>query len=482
MDASSGSPENLPKAVPRPGCRPIELFVPEIRQMIESRSYGPLKDLLKEINPIDLADGLHRFAPEQQLLLFKLLEPVRMMEVFEELEFSEQDYILRHLDDQYLAPLLQDIPTNMTAKLFKKMPDKLVKKMSNLMNHERAEVVHDIMEYPANTVGAIMRTNFVNVGADMTAKATLALLQARSRVRIEEDINTIFVTNGNRRLLGGVALRTLIAAPSDIKMREIMSPMSPIRILVTMDREEASDIFSRYKIFAAPVVDENNRLLGVLDASAVIKIIEKETTEDIQKLAGVEALDEPYFQTTFTNMVKKRATWLCVLFVGETLTATAMSFFEHEIARAVVLALFIPLIISSGGNSGSQAATLIVRALALKEITFKDWWRVMRREFASGLVLGVILGGIGFCRIFLWAQFSSIYGEHYILVALSVALALVLVVMWGSLSGSILPIILKKIGLDPAVVSAPFVATLVDVTGLIIYFTVSMFVLKGTLL
>ncbi len=476
------TPENRPKPVPRQGCRPIELFIPEIKQLTESRSFAPLKQLLAEINPIDLADGFDVLSEEQQMVVFKLLEPGRMMEVFEELEPKEQQFILQHLEDHHLAPLLQDIPSDVTAKLFKKMPDKMVKKMSNMLNKEQATVVQDIMDYPPHTVGAAMRTNFINVGPDTTARATLALLQTRSRVRIEEDIHTIYVTNGNRRLLGGVALRTLIAAPGDIKMKDIMSPMSPIRIPVTMDREEASKIFSRYDIASAPVVDENNRLLGVLDAGDVIHIIEQESTEDIQKLAGVEALEEPYFQTSFTNMIRKRATWLCVLFVGETLTATAMSFFEHEIARAVVLALFIPLIISSGGNSGSQAATLIVRALALKEITFKDWWRVMKREFASGLVLGLILGAIGFCRIFLWAQFTSIYGPHYLLVASSVAGALVLVVLWGSLSGSILPIMLKKIGLDPAVVSAPFVATLVDVTGLVIYFTVSMFILKGTLL
>lgn len=468
---------------PPPICRPIELFVPEIKLLLDKKAFEELKELLSEINPIDLADGFQDFPPEQQILIFKLLKPIRMMEVFEELEFSQQEHILQHLDDQSLAPFLQDIPAEGAAKLFKKLPEKMIKKMSNLMHKERMELIEDILEYPPHTVGAIMRSNFINVGPDTTAKATMSLLQARSRVRIEEDIHMIFVTNGNRRLLGGVALRTLIAAPADIKMKEIMSPMSPIRIPVLMDREEASEIFSRYKTMSAPVIDQNGRLVGVLDADDVIQVIEKESTEDIQKLAGVEALDMPYFETPFMEMVKKRATWLCVLFVGETLTATAMTFFEKEIASAVVLALFIPLIISSGGNSGSQAATLIVRALALKEIGFKDWWRVMRREFATGLVLGSILGIIGFLRIFLWAHvFPDIYGPYYLLIAFSVGTSLVGVVMWGSLSGSILPIILKRIGLDPAVVSAPFVATLVDVTGLVIYFSVGLVVLKGTVL
>ncbi len=479
---------NLTSALPRTSgsksvlCRPIELFVPEIKQLLDAKSYVALKELVNDINPIDLADGLPSFTPDQQILLFKLLNWVRMMEVFEEAEHAIQKHILEHLDDQSLTPFLQDISTGLTAKLFKKMPDKMVKKLTALMNAERVEAVQDIMEYPSQTVGAIMRTSYIHVPPDTTARATMALLQARSRVRVEDNINIIFVTNENRKLLGGVDLRTLIAAPTEIKMREIMSPMSPIRIPVTMDREDAADIFIRYKIMSAPVVDENGLLVGVLDADDVLKVIEKESTEDIQKLAGVEALEDPYFTTTFSHMIRKRASWLCVLFVGETLTATAMGFFEHEIARAVVLALFVPLIISSGGNSGSQAATLIVRALALKELTFRDWWKVMKREFASGLVLGLILGTLGFFRIFIWAQFTNLYGPHYLLVAVSVALALVLVVMWGSLSGSLLPILLKRLGLDPAVASAPFVATLVDVTGLVIYFSVALIVLKGTLL
>ncbi len=463
-------------------CRPIELFVPEIKQMLAERRLEELHGLLTEMNPIDLADGFTEFPPEQQVLMFMLLPPVRMMEVFEELNYKEQEYLLQHLDDQSLMPLLQDIPADVTAKLFKKMPDRMVKKMSILMNKERAEVVQDIMEYPEKTAGSIMRSNFINVGPDTTAKATMALLQARSRVREEEDIHMIFVTNGNRKLLGGVALRTLIAAPSDIKMHEIMSPMSPIRIPATMNREEASEIFSRYKILSAPVVDENNRLVGVLDADDVIQVIEQESTEDIQKLAGVQALEEPYFQTHILNVVKKRATWLCVLFLGQTLTATAMGFFEGEIARAAVLALFIPLVISSGGNSGSQAATLIVRALSLKEITFRDWWHVMNREIISGLLLGLVLGSLGFAGIMGWGYFTHIYGPHYPHVALTVALSLILIVMWGSTAGSLLPIFLKRLGLDPAVASAPFVATLVDVTGLVIYFSVSLLVLKGTLL
>lgn len=462
--------------------RPIELFIPEIRLLLQNKQLNELKTLLSEINPIDLADGFRDFTPEQQILLLKLLRPIRMMEVFEELDLAQQEYIIQHLEDQTLAPLLEGIPEEVTAQLFKKLPDKIVKKMTKLMKQERVETVCDILEYPPQTVGSIMKPHVMSVDKDLTARATLDILQARARVRRGDEIHTIYVTNGSQKLIGAVPLQTLIAAPADIKIKDIMSPVSVIKIPATMDKEEAAKVFGRYKIMSAPVVDEQNRLIGTINAEDAIQVIQAEDTEDIQKLGGTEALQEPYFRIPFVQMVKKRVTWLCVLFIGETLTATAMSFFENEIARAVVLALFIPLIISSGGNSGSQAATLIVRALALKEITFKDWWRVMRREFASGLALGTILGTLGFAGIVLWSQVTTVYGPHYVLVAIAVGLALVLVVLWGSLSGSLLPIFLRRVGVDPAVASAPFVATLVDVTGLIIYFSVAMVILKGTLL
>jgi magnesium transporter len=223
-------------------------------------------------------------------------------------------------------------------------------------------------------------------------------------------------------------------------------------------------------------------LIGIVTADDMLDVASEEATEDIQKLGGSEALDEPYTTIALGKMVKKRAGWLVVLFLGEMLTATAMSYFEDEIARAVVLALFVPLIISSGGNAGSQAATLVIRALALGEFRLRDWWRVMRRELAAGLLLGMILGCIGFLRIVVWAQFSDIYGPHYLLVASTVGASLVGIVLWGSLTGSMLPLALKKLGFDPATSSAPFVATLVDVTGLVIYFSVAFLILRGTLL
>ena len=244
----------------------------------------------------------------------------------------------------------------------------------------------------------------------------------------------------------------------------------------------AVEVFRKYDRTALPVVDSHGRLVGIVTLDDVIDVAEEEATREIQKFGGLEALDEPYMSTPLLEMVRKRATWLVILFVGEMLTATAMGYFEDEIAKAVVLALFVPLIISSGGNSGSQAATLIIRALALGEVKLRDWFRVMRREILSGLLLGTILGTIGFLRIAIWSSFSNIYGEHWMLVGLTVACSLLGIVLWGTLTGSMLPFILKRLGLDPATSSAPFVATLVDVTGLIIYFSVAMVILRGTLL
>lgn len=462
--------------------RPIEIFIPEIKSLLSARNFDELKGILSEINSIDLADGFERFPPEQQLLLLRLLKPDRAVEVFEELDIPQQQYIIQHLDDATLAPLLEGVPPEVTARILKKLPARCTRKMSELLKHEQFECIQSAMEFPANSAGALMQTDLIPIHPDMTVRAALERIQAASRIRKEKSIDHLYVTNGGGKLAGGLPLNVLISAPADMRVRDLMTPVSFFKIPVDMDQEEAAKIFSKYKLPSAPVVDADSRLIGTLSANDIIEVIEEETTEDIQKLAGVEVLDKPYFQVTFREMIRKRAAWLCVLFLSESLTAVAMGYFEGEIAKAVVLALFIPLIISSGGNSGSQASTLIVRALALREVTFGDWWRVMRREFVSGLTLGVILGSIGFGMIFIRSQFMSIYGPHYMLVGATVALALVLVVLWGSLCGSLLPIILKRLGFDPAVASAPFVATLVDVTGLVIYFLVGMAVLKGTLL
>ena len=324
-----------------------------------------------------------------------------------------------------------------------------------------------------------MTPDFVSVRKEWTLRHVLDHVRAHGRD--SETLNVIYVVNGNNRLIDDLRIREILLAP----LHAIVSDLCDNRFVslnASDDKKEAVKVFRQYDRTVLPVIDSHGRLVGIVTLDDVLDVAEEEATREIQKFGGLEALDEPYMSTPLLEMIRKRASWLVILFVGEMLTATAMGYFEHEISRAVVLALFVPLIISSGGNSGSQAATLIIRALALGEVKLRDWWRVMRREVLSGLLLGLILGTIGFVRIALWSAFSSLYGEHWMLVGLTVSCSLLGIVLWGTITGSMLPFILKRLGMDPATSSAPFVATLVDVTGLIIYFSVALVILHGTLL
>ena len=324
-----------------------------------------------------------------------------------------------------------------------------------------------------------MTPDFVSVRKEWTLRHVLDHVRAHGRD--SETLNVIYVVNGNNRLIDDLRIREILLAP----LHAVVSDLCDNRFVslnATDDKKEAVKVFRQYDRTVLPVIDSHGRLVGIVTLDDVLDVAEEEATREIQKFGGLEALDEPYMSTPLLEMIRKRATWLVILFVGEMLTATAMGYFETEIKRAVVLALFVPLIISSGGNSGSQAATLIIRALALGEVKLRDWWRVMRREVLSGLLLGLILGTIGFLRIALWSAFSSLYGEHWMLVGLTVSCSLLGIVLWGTLTGSMLPFILKRLGMDPATSSAPFVATLVNVTGLIIYFSVALVILHGTLL
>ncbi|MCX6952443.1 MAG: magnesium transporter, partial [Verrucomicrobia bacterium] len=325
----------------------------------------------------------------------------------------------------------------------------------------------------------MMTLDFVAVHPEWSVREALDYIREHGYDR--ETLNIVFVVDADGRLIDDIRVRRFLIAPLDSPVRALLdgnyTMLSP-----TDDREKALGLFKKFDRVALPVVDENRKLIGIVTVDDMLDVAEEEATEDIQKLGGSEALDEPYTTIALSRMVKKRASWLVVLFLGEMLTATAMGFFEGELEKAIVLSLFIPLVISSGGNAGSQAATLVIRALALGEFKLRDWWKIMRRELAAGTALGVILGTIGFLRIAVWSMFSKVYGEHWMLVASTVGLALVGIVLWGSLMGSMLPLVLKRLGFDPATSSAPFVATLVDVTGLIIYFSVAFVIMRGTLL
>jgi magnesium transporter len=337
-----------------------------------------------------------------------------------------------------------------------------------------------LLAYAEDEAGGLMNPHYARLRPDATIDEAISYLRRQARDRAET-IYYVYVLDEQQRLLGVVSFRELFAAPPGKRVQDIMHT-DFVTLREDQDQESVSQVFAKTGYLAVPVVDAENRIKGIVTVDDVVDVVQEEATEDIQKIGGVEALDEPYLSISLGKMIRKRGGWLAALFIGEMLTATAMGYFQDEIARAVVLALFVPLIISSGGNSGSQATTLVIRAMALGEVGLRDWWRVIRREVLSGLGLGILLATIGLARILLWQFLFHTYGEHYGLVAITVAVSLVGVVLWGTVAGSMLPFGLRALGLDPASASAPFVATLVDVSGLVIYFTVAIVVMRGTLL
>jgi magnesium transporter len=380
---------------------------------------------------------------------------------------NERFTYLRVLPPDDAADLLQHAPTTERSGL-----------LQLLDNNTRAEVTA-LLAYAEDEAGGLMNPRYARLRAEMTVDQALSYLRLQGRHT--ETIYYSYVLAPDQLLLGVVSLRDLFVADGNAQISSVMIA-DPVVVTEDTDQEEVARLFAAEDLPAIPVVDRQGRMMGIVTVDDIVDVVQEEATEDIQKFGGMEALDGPYLETGFFEMVRKRAGWLGILFLGEMLTATAMSRYEHEIAKAVILAVFIPLIISSGGNSGSQASTLIVRAMALGEIRLSDWWRVARREVGSGLFLGVVLASLGFLRIVVWQQVGGAYGSHYLLIAAAVALSLVGVVLFGTVTGSMLPFLLRRAGLDPASASAPFVATLVDVTGLVIYFTVAHAVLAGTLL
>jgi magnesium transporter len=375
--------------------------------------------------------------------------------------------LLNHMSPDDRTWFLSELPANVTRQL-----------LALLSPEERVEAI-TLLGYAPGTVGRLMTPHYVAIREEWTVQQVLDYV--REHGQNSETLNVIYVVDEAGVLIDDIRIREFLVVPLTTRVSDLMDRRF-VTLKATETQESAVAVFRREDRTALPVTDTAGVLIGIVTVDDVLDVAEEAATRDFQRVGGSEALDEPYMQMSVLGMVKKRAGWLVVLFLGEMLTATAMGFFEQEIARAVVLALFVPLIISSGGNSGSQASTLVIRALAIGELELGDVWRVIRREIFSGLALGCILGAIGFLRITIWSAFSSIYGPHWALVASTVALALVGVVLWGTLVGSVLPFALRRLGFDPATSSAPFVATLVDVTGLIIYFSVGVVILRGTLL
>jgi magnesium transporter len=438
-----------------------------------------LKKYLEPWLPMDLAPLIAEMHIEELAALFRLSSRELAVATFSYLSIEPQKKLLKMLTQEQASALLNALPPDDRTAFLNELPLDVAMQMLAMLTPDERQVAQALLAYPEHSVGRMMTLDYVAVQPDWSVREALDYIREHGYDR--ETLNVVFAVDAEGRLIDDIRVRRFLLSPLDRPVSELLdgnyATLSP-----TDDREKALQLFQKFDRVALPVTDEARKLIGIVTVDDMLDVAAAEATEDIQKLGGSEALDEPYTTIALSRMVKKRASWLVVLFLGEMLTATAMSFFEGEIAKAVVLALFVPLVISSGGNAGSQAATLVIRALALGEFKLRDWWRVMRREFAAGTALGVILGVIGFLRIAIWSQFSDTYGPHWPLVASTVGLSLVGIVLWGSLMGSMLPLLLKRLGLDPATSSAPFVATLVDVTGLIIYFSVAYLIMRGTLL
>lgn len=454
-------------------------FKAEVSTLLANKDSAALKAKLAPWLPADVAPLLAELPVEQLATLFRGCSQELAAAVFAYLEDGAKRKLLKTLTQPQAAALLNELPPDDRTAFLNSLPLDVAMQMLSLLSPEERKVAQDLLAYPAHSVGRMMTLDYVAVRPEWTVGEALTYIREHGYDR--ETLNMVYVTDEAGLLLDDVRVRRFLLADPGTQVGALMDG-NFATLAPSDDREKALQVFRQFDRVALPVTNADQKLIGIVTADDMLDVATEEATEDIQKLGGSETLDEPYTTIPLAKMVRKRAGWLVVLFLGEMLTATAMGFFEDEIARAVVLALFVPLIISSGGNAGSQAATLVIRALALGEITLGRWWLVMRRELAAGLLLGLILGTIGFLRIAIWAQFSGIYGEHYLLVAATVGLSLVGIVLWGSLMGSMLPLILRRLGFDPATSSAPFVATMVDVTGLVIYFTVAFFLLRGTLL
>src|SRR5438874_677909 len=422
---------------------------------------------------------------DDRVIIFRVLPAALAADVFEYLDVDAQQSLLHCMAHEQVVAILNEMSPDDRTALLEEMPSVAARQLIQLLTPEERRVARALLGYPEGSVGRLMTPDFVAVRENWTVKEVLDYV--REHGQDSETLNFIYVVDERGKLIDDLRIRNFLLRPLNTRVDEIMD-RSFVHLTVNQTQEEALNIFRKYDRAALPVVDSSGVLLGIVTQDDMLDVAEKEATEDIQKIGGMEALDEPYMRISLWRMVRKRAGWLVILFLGEMLTATAMANYQDEIAKAVVLALFLPLIISSGGNSGSQASTLIIRAMALGEVTLRDWWRVASREVRAGLSLGGILGAIGAARVTIWSMVGEryfhrqLYGPHWPLVALTVGVALVGVVLWGSLSGSMLPFVLRRVGADPATSSAPFVATLVDVTGLIIYFSIALLIMRGAML
>jgi len=457
-----------------------QLLKPEFDELIRKKEWITIKESLEDVPAVDVAELLEDLEPEVAVVIFRLLKKSKAADVFTYLSSGKGVELLEVFSRQQLSDVMNNLEPDERVALMEELPGGLTQRVLNSMDSENIAQVRRLLGYPQESVGRLMTTNYVKIKGDWSIDRSLSHI--RKYGRNAETVNVIYVVNEEEKLIDDLRLNQLIIADPDLKIEDIMD-YSFEALSAFDDQEEAVKMLSTYDRVALPVVDSDGILVGIVTVDDVLDVAEEETTEDMQLMAGMSALDNNYSQTLISEMVRKRVGWLILLFLGQMFTVTAMAGFEDTLAKAAVLALFIPMIISSGGNSGSQAATLIIRAISTDDLKLSDWWMVLRRELMSGLLLGAVLGIMGTVVISSWMVFR---GEPFtitvFLQSLTVGMSLIGVVLFGNLSGSMLPFIMSKVGLDPAVTSAPFVATLVDVTGIFIYFSIAVALLTGVVL
>ncbi len=450
----------------------------QFEAIIQTEDKLSIREFLDHQNISEVADLVYEY-PEFDEQIIAGMSVHRAAKVFKILEFPTQKRIIQELPPSKTAELLNELPADDRTDFLEELPSNVVRELIKLLDPEERKITLSLLGYPDNSVGRLMTPDYVYVYVDDTIAEVLDTI--RRVGKDSETIDVIYVINNKGELLDDIRIREFLLNPPDKKVSELMDDRV-ISLNVFEDQEMAYEAFKMNNRVALPVVSNSNKLLGIVTIDDVLWVASEEFSEDVQKIGGTQALDQPYLETSVLGMFKKRIIWLMILFVGELITISAMQQFQDEIAKVVILATFIPLIISSGGNSGSQASTLVIQAMALGEVTIGDWWKIMRREIISGLLLGAVLCLMGISVITAWHFLSDTFGVHYLRIAFTIGLSLVGIVMWGTLMGSMLPLLLKRFGADPATSSTPFVATLVDVTGLLIYFSFASLMLGGILL
>lgn len=454
----------------------------DYQELVKKKNFKALREALLELSPPDAAEVIERVPLQDSAVVFRLMPREQATEVFEYLPLEQQTRVVQGLADEYLVSLLNDMAPDDRTRLFEELPPEVTRRALASLTSDELKIARQLLGYPEDSAGRWMTPKYISLRLDMTAAEALAHVRRYGKDR--ETLNVLYVVDQRGIFINDIQLEDLVLAEPEVKVSTLFEDHMPVRIVATARREEMVEAFEKYDRVAIPVTDQRGHMLGIVTVDDILDVAEEEATEDIQKIGGMEALEAPYMQSGLWDMVRKRAGWLSVLFVSELFTSTAMSYFEDALKKVIFLGMFIPLVVSSGGNAGSQAASLIIRSLTLKELLTSEWRKVLWRELRSGVMLGAILGVMGFVRIVIGHFFHlrPDVGPHYLLVGLTLGCSLVGIVLTGTLVGSLLPLLLRRLGFDPTTASTPFVATLVDVSGILIYFEVAQLVLRGVLL